>query len=87
MHYILRDSGLTATKSVLIVHGFHILYGGIGFMAIVATDIPESVFFYCWMAILAGHTIMVFKARSAEDFLSRLILIGQTRSSSQTSPD
>ena len=68
-HHILRDSGLRASISVMIIHGVHILYAGIALCLYSTGGAYEWLYFYVWAGILAIHTVLVFKANTTEKFI------------------
>ena len=72
-HHILRDSGFHASTAVLIILSIHIIYALIAMAAFMYPTFPEWMFFYPWVMILALHSLIIFKARKAEDFLQRFL--------------
>ena len=73
LHHILRDSGLSVSLSVLILCMLQLTYTLLAILCLLkAQDIPQYVFFYPWVVILAVHTSIVFNARKVEAFLLKL---------------
>ena len=73
-HHILRDSGFRTSAAVGIIYLINIAYSGIAFMTLSFHKMPEAVFFYPWLFILALHTLIIFKSGQAENALSNKIL-------------
>lgn len=70
MHYILKDAGLSVSMTVSIILFINVVYGFIGW-TLHCFDMPVWPYTYVWLALLACHTAIIFKADTVQGLLKK----------------